>query len=283
MIGSVMPIEWGLIIPSVSAASRPAINSGPVVTPGNNTLGSYVSLIAGASVTHDVYEIEICTHANNTIATARDALLTVGLDPAGGSSFTPFIEHLAVPMASPYTGVNGSGSGIWYRFPVFIKAGTSIGVAASVNNATVGTMRCFVILRCKPSGAVWAGSAVQTIGAAPLTSSGTTAITPGTVSEGAWAEIGTLDRPIRFIDFGLGINNGTTSTSGVVVDVALGDATDKRIIIYNALLMVSGNELMGRFIEGRPCRGAPGDKVYMRAQSSAAADAGMTGIIYGVY
>lgn len=281
MIHAPAPNEWGLIIPSVPDGSQPG-SIGAIVTPGENALGSYASLIAGASVTHDVYEILICIHANNAVATARDALLTIGIDPAGGSSFVPLINHLSCAMASPMTGINGGGNGVWYRFPLFIRAGTSIGAAASVNNATVGTMRCLVVLSCKPSRRPWAGSAVQTFGAALASSSGTETITVGVAAEGAWVEVGTLDRPIWFLDFGLGYNNGVVTTRGLFVDVALGDATNKKIVVANAVVCVSGNELLGKGPSGQYCRGAIGDKIYMRVQASGGSDTGLTALAYGV-
>lgn len=279
-----MPNEWGSIIPSVADGTRPASSFGTVVTPGFNAYGSYASLIAGAAVTHDVHEIWINFNANVVVGSARDSLATIGVDPAGGSSFTPLIEHLSCACAAGFHGSGAVGGGIWYRFPVFIKAGSSIGCAASVNNATVGTLSAHVVLFGAPSrpDAIWAGSFVQTFGADPAASSGSVAIVAGGASEGAWVEIGTLDKPIRFIDFGLGVNASVMQSASMVVDLALGDATNKKIIIPGALVFTTTNEVLARDAAGRYCSGAPGDKIYGRAQAGGSGNTGVSILAYGV-
>jgi hypothetical protein len=71
--------------------------------------------LAGASVTDDAYGILVNINSNTVSGAARDALVTLGLDAAGGSSYTDWINHLfASSQASIYA--NGGG-GVWYYFP----------------------------------------------------------------------------------------------------------------------------------------------------------------------
>jgi hypothetical protein len=65
-----------------------ASSLGVVVTPGNNTYGSYVQMMTAAQVTSDAFAIAINVNSNAVSAAARDALLKVGFDPAGGTSYT---------------------------------------------------------------------------------------------------------------------------------------------------------------------------------------------------
>src|SRR5690606_34323542 len=118
------------------------------VTPGNNTYGSYAEVISDSSVTSDAFGILININSVSVGSSARDAILTIGIDPAGGTTYTDFISDLLCSCAPTY--VRGS-SGAWYYFPVFIKAGTSIAAKGSVNNSTVGTMHVNVQLMCKPT------------------------------------------------------------------------------------------------------------------------------------
>src|SRR5687767_5995180 len=79
--------SFQLVITSIADGTQPAANMGTSVTPGNNTYGSYASVIAGASVTDDAYGIEICFNSGYVDSTARDGIATIGFDPAGGTSF----------------------------------------------------------------------------------------------------------------------------------------------------------------------------------------------------
>lgn len=276
--------DTNLYIPSVADGTRPAAAFGTSVTPGNNTYGSYVSMIAGASVTHDVYGFWSNFNSNSASTAARDSLATLGLDAAGGSSFTDFISHIQCSSAGPYFADSAGVGGYWYWWPVFVQAGTSFGVKATVNNATVNTLRAHVILCCKPDypNNQQLGTFVQTFGANPGTSTGTT-ITPGTASEGAYADVGTLDKNLWYWQFGFGLNDGAMPNSMHSVDLAIGDATNKKIAILNGFCTVSSTEAICKRADGGFCKGASGDHVYMRAQAGPnAAGANASGIAYGI-
>lgn len=280
------PNEWGLIIPSVPSATRPTAGFAPQVTPGENAYGSWLQLLAGAAVTHDSYGIWINVHSGNTSASARDILVTLGIDPAGGTSYTDWIPHLAAACASGLGGSSAgfSGGGVSYFLPVFLKAGTSIAAKASVNNATVGAVRVQCRLLCKPSNpdAIWAGSFVQAFGATPATSSGTP-ITPGTTVEGDWFELGTLTKPLRWLEFGFGVNDGALTANTYHVDIGIGDASNKRVIIQDGYVEVTAVEGLIKHVGGAAVAGAVGDKLYGRAQVGPAASGSNVSLIaYGV-
>lgn len=271
--------EWNLIIPS-AAAARPGTAYGTLVTPVQNAYGSYASLIAGASVTHDVYEIWINVNSVGVSTVARDCIVTIGEDPAGGTTFADTILHL---LASCAAGYNTQAGGIWYRFPYFIKAGTSIGAKASVNAVDLTAINVQVVLMCQPTrpDLIRAGSFIQTFGAVTASSCGTT-VTPGGAAEGAYVELGTLDKALWFWEVGLGTNDSTMSSAAIHADLAVGDATNKRIAIQDALWMVTSSETMGKADSGACRMAASGEKVYGRCQSSVAADSAVSMTAYGV-
>ena len=276
-----------LQIPSVADGTRPAAAWGTSVTPGTNTYGSYASVLAGASVTQDVYGILINLNSFATSASARDALVKIGLDASGGSSFTDFISHLLASCASTYlgSGITTGMGGVWYYFPVFIKAGTSIGACASVNNGTVGTGRVAVTLMCQPSrpDLIRVGSFVRTFGEDTANSRGTL-VTQGTVAEGAYTQLGSaLAEPLWFFEHGCGCNNATMASGIFHQDIAIGDASNKRIALLNKVISATASETIAKqeVLDGF-CRGAIGDLVYGRSQSSAAADANVSMMAYGV-
>lgn len=276
-----LPNEWGLIIESVADGTRPAAAWGTSITPGNNTYGSYTQVLAATS--DETFLCRITLNSWSTAAAARDALVTIGIDPAGGTSYTDMIVDLVASCAPSYTA--GTAPATIYEFPLRIPAGATLAAKATVNNATVGTGRVALTLFGRPSRPelVKAGSFVQTFGSTPASSSGT-AITPGTASEGAWTQLGSaLTVPLWFWEFGFGINNATMNNNNHHIDIGLGDASNKKIVIPNGYVMETGNEILSRAPNGRVGLGAVGDIVYARVQAgSSTVTTGMSVIAYGV-
>lgn len=271
--------EWGLVTASATLGS-----SGTSVTPGNNTYGTYVQLIAGASVTDDVYEIWITINSGFVSGQARDTLVKIGTDPAGGTSYTDTILHLAGSCAGVLAASNQGGGGIWYRFPLMIRAGTSIAAAAAVNNATVGTTRCYVKLMSRPTmpSVPRVGTFVRTFGATTASSSGT-AIVPGTATKSAYVLIGTTSDPLWFWNFGVCINNASSSSNAAVWDLALGSSTTvNRNIIVDQVVMPGPLETLDYYSFGATAQSAIGDGVYGRAGGPFGSPSGMSVIAYGL-
>jgi hypothetical protein len=272
---------FGLILHSNADGTRPAATMGTAVTPGTNAYGSYATLLAGASVTDDVYEIEICVNNVGISTQARDAVVSIGLDPSGGTSFTSIVDLVSGPANS----YSLAGSGSFFRFPLFIAAGTSIGAAAAVNSSTLTAVGVFCRLKCRPSrpDGLLVGQYIDQFGVT-LASSAGTAITTGTTTEGAWTQLGAaLTRPCWFWELGFGLNNATMSSNNLDVDVHLGDAINKNPIIANHPIGVTSAEVINKPWAGTYGKGSVGDIVYARVQQGAnAALSGMSMAVYGV-
>lgn len=258
--------------------TRPTSTQGTSVTPGGtNTYGSYASLGVISSA-DDAYEIELTTHTVNVTAENRMVMITLGADPAGGTSFTDIWSDVFVAGSSEVANTH-----FRFRLPYFLKAGTTLGVKAASLNATTTAIRVHAKLFCKPTrpDLIMHGKHVQTFGVTSPTVAGV-AVTPGTVSEGAYAEIGTLDKPLFFFDFGMVVDDTTMGAAMLHVDIALGDATNKRVIISNAPIWTTAGEGLMKHIGGSYARGAVGDKIYARAQSHTAIDSNYSIAVYGV-
>lgn len=276
---SVLP-EFGLPLYSTPDGTQPTATMGTAVTPGTNVYGAYATLIAGASVNDDVYEIEICVNNVGISASARDCVVSIGLDPTGGASFTSLADFVCGPAVAYIA--NGNGS--IFRFPLFIKAGTSIGAAAAVNSATLTAIGVFVILRSRPSPVqqMPVGTYLDQFGVTLVSSSGT-AITPGQAAEGAWTQIGAaLTRPLWYLDFGYGANNAAMSQAAIDVDIGIGSAGSKKIAIANARVTTNSGEALAKVVHGRAVVAAIGDILYARSQQSSTSNGGQSIAIYGV-
>jgi hypothetical protein len=275
---------WGLIISNVADGTRPANAFGTSITPGNNTFPAYTQIMTATS--DEAFMIEININANDVSTAARDTLVTIGFDFAGGTTYADMtIADLIGSCATGFiSGAGVLGIGMTYRFPVRVPAGTTIAAKASVNNATVGTLSVWVKLFCKPDRPelVRYGTFVRTYGATEATSTGT-AITPGTTSDGTYVDLGAISDDIWAWEVGYGINNATINARSIHVDLAVGDATTKKIAILNHPIATGTSETMSKAQALAYLAGHNGDHVYVRSQvGSGAADTGNSVIAYGV-
>jgi hypothetical protein len=257
---------------------------GTAVTSGAaNTKGSTVSLLAGSSVTEDVYGIAIGFSGGFTAATIRVWLADIYFDPAGGTSWesTPRIANLIVNSPCLHNGA------YWYYFPLYVKNNTSIGMSVQSNNAT-SALRGLVKVFGKPSRPEWlqVGSFVKTFGATTASSNGTT-ITPGTSAMGAYtASLATTANDLWWWQGGIAINDTTQTNVGYLIDIAAGDASNKVLVAENIRVSNAGTaEQSGKDAFGtrEPIFSIKsGANVYMRAACSGTPDSSVTVAAYGL-
>ncbi len=268
-------------------ASAGSAAAGVAVTPGNNAYGSYVQLISGATLTEDAFGIELHLVAVAVSGSARDCMVKLAVDPAGGTSFAG--NDIGVDIAcSCASAIAANGVGISYFFPIRFRAGSSIGVAMSVNNATVGTGSAYCRLPWKPTHPELVprtGTAIRTYGSVPASSSGTT-ITPNSAGgKSAFVQLGTIaagDFPWAW-SLGVCCNNAVMSNNPSAWDLALGSSTTvNRVIVLDDLVAVSASETLTRVASCVYAQGNPGDLVLARAGGPAASPTGMSAAAYGV-
>ncbi len=261
-------------------AVRPSGTIGAAIAPGNNTYGSYTQVLSSSDVSKDLVGLWLMFHSGSTAAAARDIIATIGVDPAGGTSYTEVIPHLLVSCCDAY-----SNAGTQFFFPIRIKSGSSVGCKGSVNNATVGTFRVLAQgfgvprneMECR------AGSRVEAIGAVTASSCGT-AVTPGTTSEGSWTDLGTLTYDAWWLQCGMGCNNSAMTFVQYHMDLAVGDASNKQIVMQDILVRTTGSETLGMPYQPSPNQviAKAGEHVYGRLQCSGTADSGITMAAYAL-
>jgi len=209
-----------------SLTTVPATSPGVSVTPGSGSKGSYYQLASGANLANDVYGIRLWFTTGSTTSTIRDILADIGIDPAGGTSYsqTGGINNIFVPQAS--SAVN---SGRWFYFPLFIKAGSSVGVRGQANNTS--TFRCAAWFFGKPTSphSIDVATYSETLG---VSGNGGTPFTCGnTATWGSWTSLGSLTRACWYFALAFGHNVGTTSSQMYFAELAYGDGTNMITII----------------------------------------------------
>lgn len=207
--------------------ANPAVNLGTTVTPGaSNAEGTFTQVASSANIASDVYGFSLIVNTGSLAAASKCHLLDIGVDPAGGTSYTPVISNIPCGESSSVS----PGTPHIFLFPFFIKAGSSVAVRVQGNNATAGTIKAAFKFYGNPSRpeAFPVGRFAETIGA--ITNSNGVSFTPGNAADGTWVSLGTTTKPLWWWQLGYQIDNATITAEQTYIDLAFGDASNKHLI-----------------------------------------------------
>jgi hypothetical protein len=232
---------------------------------------------------YDSQLMYIAVGGGNLTAVAKNHLLDIGVDPAGGTSYTAVISNISCGQTQAVT----TG---WdeFVFPFFVKAGSSVAVRVQGSHTTAGTVRVVADFFGRPTNPemVPCGTYSETIGT--ITNSNGPTIVAGSTAEGAWTSIGTTAKDLWNWTLGYQLNNGTITASYYAVDLAYGDATNKEIILENVpfgfygTAEIKASTLMGRSLIRKDRYVPGGSTLYVRVACSAAPIAGSTVTVIGI-
>lgn len=265
------------------SGSRPGTGSfGSTITPGTApTFGSWVQVATGANMSQDTYGVLICFNNGASSATIRNILVNIGVDNAGGTTYEVKIPTLIAGSATTY----GLGTGgIWYYFPLYIPAGSSVAVQATSTVVTAFQAYLQFFGQPRRPETVRAGSYVDAFGV-DLTNARGTATTLGTTADGAWTQLGVATTKSYWWWQSAYYAADTTMTAAVIhSDLSAGTATNKKILYENQYTSVTAAEQISSlpvFVNSYN-NVAIGDIIYVRGQSSTTADSGTGFAAYGL-
>lgn len=207
--------------------ANPSATIGTSVIPGtSNAEGSWTQVASSANIAKDVLAMYLQVHSGSTSAAQKDQLLDIGVDPAGGTSYSAIISDLDVGE-TPTLAQAGNRE---FCFPFRIIAGSSVAVRIQGSSATPGTVR--VVMRfygqpTRPEAFPW-GQYSETFGT-PSGSAGQS-FTPGNAADGSWADLGTTARDLWWWQLGYGISNTIITAEYTYIEIAYGDASNKDTI-----------------------------------------------------
>lgn len=249
---------------------------GVSVVPALNAYGLWYTILPGLDpggglpyLSHDCYEIELYVHNSGAANEGKGQLITLGVDPLGGTAFVDLIEYIPVPHASTMLTAGAMG-GFTYRFRIFVAAGSSIGARATVTHNPLRQARTLIRCKCEPSNPelIRCGTYARTFGAVAASSKGTD-IVVGTASEGAWTELGTIaDADLWQWNFGLCVGNTALDNAVILADLGIGDATTKAVVIAEQPMHTTSGELATGKYYPEEYPSTVGQKVYARGQTS---------------
>ncbi len=259
--------------------ANPSATPGTSVTSGNggsegswtaSGLGTLAQEVAG-------FYIRVADQATTT-GTVNNTFLDIGVDPAGGTSYAEIVSNLIVGGATPFT---AAGGGLRWFFPMRIPAGATVGFRARrVTPTTSYTLR--VAMRCfgQISGPeqISRGSYCETLGISEGTSVDATSFTPGNAANGSWVDLGAITNPCHYFNFAYQIDNTVITAEYTYIDLAVGDASNKRIVRSDMHGGTTSEQIGTAFGLQSPWDGyAPspaGTHVYVRGRCNNAPDTG---------
>lgn len=263
--------------------TNPTTSLGTTVTPGaSNAEGSWTAMASSANISSDVYGIAVNVNGGATTSNAKNHLLDIGVDPAGGSSYTAIISNIVC-------GESSTNMGHHFFFPFFIKSGSSVAARVQGSNATAGTLSVALRFYGKQSRpeSFPVGTFSETIGTTNLASSLGISFTPGNGADGAWVSLGTTSQAMWWWQLCYQIDNGTITSEQTYIDLAWGDGSNKHLmmrIMHNATVSEDiRNDKTNNLIwcEGyHPLPG--GTELFVRGRCVNAPDTGYNALAIGI-
>lgn len=284
----VLVIERGRHLPYYSFrfdnwGSVPASAIGTSLTTSGtaNTEGSWTQVASSSDISAEVYWVNLRLSHSYGTGTNRQVLVDVGVDPAGGTSYTEVVANLIGGNSADFS---TPGAGHHYYFPLRIRAGSSVAVRAQASAASVA-VRASLVFIGSPSRPEMAPAASfsETIGT--VTNSSGTSFTPGTSAEGSWVSLGTTAKDTWWHQLGVQVDNATQNAIGYYAELAYGDATNK-VQILRMSYCTRTSESMGHMHAANLwqatayCRVPAGSTLYVRGRSNGAPDTGHNALAY---
>lgn len=266
--------------------AAPGTGYGTAVTPGaSNAEGAWTQIASAANIAVDCYWLHIVVTGGGRATAIKNHLLDIGVDPAGGTSYTAILSNLVCGQTSAVTAV---GQCKEFLLPLYIAAGSSVAVRVQGNNATAGTVRVAAMFFGKPTRpeACPTGMFSETLGTIGAASDGQS-FTPGTAAWGSYATLGTLAKPCWWFQLGHQVNNATVTAEYVHIEVAYGDASNKHLLLKsihagttNETTYMLNKAMMTACQAYRPL--PAGTNLYIRGWASDAPDTGYNATLIAV-
>lgn len=200
--------------------ANPSSTIGTAVTSGTaNAEGSWTQVASSSNIAEDVSGIYLQVHTGSATGNLRPALIDIGVDPAGGTSYVSVISDILCGFTPSLT-VAGNRE---FFFPFKINKGSSVAVRIQGRYATSHRVAVRFYGRVSRPEMFPVGQYSDTFG---VTNNGGTPFTPGNAANGSWTSLGTTTRPIWWWQLGYQIWNTTITAEYTYIELGYGDGTE---------------------------------------------------------
>lgn len=266
-----------------SPSSPTVADFGTAVDPGTSNADS-TPVTAMSALAFDAHYLVLSMNHFFLSGAACHVLLDVMLDPAGGTSWATFIDDLVCGFTAADTASYMATQ--WYHFPIFIKAGTSIGLRARCSHSVtinLGTVGMNVFGNPSRPEMWWCGQKAESLGINAATSKGTNVVPGSSGTFGSWASMGTSTARYGAVQYGL--NGVDSSTSALAYHFQIGHGSTEfpgAPMVHSAMGTTETNALCGN-VGPIFCDEPAGTIWQMRATCGSGGPETFNAAIYGVY
>lgn len=192
---------------------------GQSVTGGqSNAEGSWAQLLSALS--YEICGLSVFVHRSSVSSVALGALMDIGWDPAGGSSYTEKISNVSMGGGT-YIASNHQ-----YFFPIRIPSGATVACRIQTDRASINTHYVAVRAYGRRT-APWmlpVGQYAEQLGT--ITNSSGPTVAPGNGSWGSWTLIGTSSKECWWWQPTIQIHDATASSNYLYFELGYGDGTN---------------------------------------------------------
>jgi len=267
-------------------ADTPSVSGyGTSVTPtaSDAAATTWTQIASAANIASDVYWVTIRVTGGTTAGAAKNHLIDIGIDPAGGTNYGVVVDRFPVGQSATLTSY-----GMEFSFPWFIPAGATMAARVQGSNATAGTVRVHVFLNGVPTnpGVVLRGSQSEVLGT--VTGSLGVSFTPGNSgAEGTWVSLGSTTKRLFWWQIGVQQDNNTVTNLPYHIDVSYGAAGGDNMLLRNIIFMQTGTSEIAWLTNSmqfqRCYRDLPsGTQFWVRGTCSGTAETGFNARLLGV-
>ncbi len=206
-----------------------------------NTKGSWTALHAATEF--DGFLLNLAWHDSFTSATYVGVLCDIGIDAAGGTSYTVVVPNVIMGGAAATSGQFGTG----FLIPVHIPAGSTI---AGRIQSTIADKTVFVHLAMQggvPSDNPYPQHGlVVDYGTSTSDSGGTAQANANADVKSAWTElVAATTHPHTGITLSFQPNDSTLSSGEGFIDIGVGASSAEQVVVADVYYRAKNNESAG--------------------------------------
>lgn len=215
--------------------STPSLTPGTSVTPSTSGYGSWTQFASSSNIAADCYALQLFICNAATSGANRNLVIEIGIDPAGGTTYTAVVTDLMVSKAG-----TGSANGtLNFILPIFIPAGSSVAIRGYSTAATAfAVVGSFFGRPSRPEMAP-KGMRSETLGIS--TTNGTT-FTPGIQVMGSWTSLGTTSFDMWWWQPCVNLSSSGFAAEYCYCEFAWGDSSNKHPLGYAVLIGSTAEE-----------------------------------------
>lgn len=207
--------------------TNPSATPGSAVTPSTSSgAPSYSATLLTAA--QDLAGLYLRVSDGGATGRNKGAALTIGIDRAGGTSFSDFITNIICgDSGSLIAGVAGHR----FFFPIRVPASSTLAVKIRCNDSVAADVQVGLKGYGQLSGRHLLPSGLWSESLGTLTNSDGVTFTPGNAADGTWVSLGTLAKAAWWFQLGYQVSGTAVTAERTWVELGAGASGSQRVLL----------------------------------------------------